>query len=170
MVAIAQASSVTSAAGRRRRARRAQKRGSETRPVSPTSRSSCAVMRKPEITKKTSTPTKPPRSTAGHTWKTTTSSTAIARSAWISGRWLDVDIRAGLPAPTAAYADAEQATVAAACCEEASAYVDVAVIDQPSGGHEAGARKYTRLPLACTGMSICRSVRDSCGGSAKVTG
>ena len=43
-------------------------------------------MRKPEIAKNTSTPTKPPGIASGQTWKMTTVSTAIARSAWISGR------------------------------------------------------------------------------------
>ena len=44
------------------------------------------VIRKPEIAKKTSTPTNPPGIACGHRWKSTTSSTAIARSAWISSR------------------------------------------------------------------------------------
>ena len=59
---------VSSAAGRMRRARRAQKPRSETDPVRSASRSSSEVIRKPEMAKKTSTPTKPPGSTAGHRW------------------------------------------------------------------------------------------------------
>ncbi|AEI12052.1 hypothetical protein Celgi_1534 [Cellulomonas gilvus ATCC 13127] len=43
-------------------------------------------MRKPETTKKTSTPTYPPGSAAGQTWKTTTAATASARSTWMSRR------------------------------------------------------------------------------------
>src|SRR3954466_8491470 len=38
------------------------------------------------MTKKTSTPANPPRSRFGQRWKPTTSSTAAARSAWMSGR------------------------------------------------------------------------------------
>src|SRR5690242_8019659 len=44
------------------------------------------VIKKPEITKNTSTPTKPPGTSAGHRCQATTSATATARSAWISGR------------------------------------------------------------------------------------
>ena len=47
-------------AGSRRRARRAQKLGSETVPVAASSRSSSRVIRKPDTTKNTSTPTNPP--------------------------------------------------------------------------------------------------------------
>ena len=67
-VASAHTSTVSSAAGRMRRARRAQKARSETEPVRSASRSSSEVMRNPEMAKKTSTPTKPPGSTAGHRW------------------------------------------------------------------------------------------------------
>ena len=38
------------------------------------------------MTKNTSTPTKPPGSAAGQKWQTTTTATATARRAWISGR------------------------------------------------------------------------------------
>ena len=85
-VASAQNAITNSAAGRIRRARRAQKPASETPERRSISRSRCDVIRNPEITKKTSTPTKPPGSTDGHTWHTTTMATATARSAWISGR------------------------------------------------------------------------------------
>ena len=44
----------------RRRARRSQNRGRSTRPLAWSSRSSSVVMRKPDTTKKTSTPRKPP--------------------------------------------------------------------------------------------------------------
>ena len=44
------------------------------------------MIRKPEMTKNTSTPTNPPGSACGQKWQTTTTATAIARSAWISGR------------------------------------------------------------------------------------
>jgi hypothetical protein len=44
-----------------------------------------AVMTKPEITKNTSTPTKPP-GTGSLAWKATTRSTATARSPWMSAR------------------------------------------------------------------------------------
>ena len=69
-----------------RRARRAQNAASETRPVAATSRSRCDVIRKPEMTKNTSTPTNPPGSADGQKWQTTTIATATARSPWISGR------------------------------------------------------------------------------------
>ena len=49
----------TTSAGRMRRARRSQNRSSENRPR-PISREMIEVMRYPEITKNTSTPTKPP--------------------------------------------------------------------------------------------------------------
>lgn len=46
-------------------------------------------MRKPEITKKTSTPTKPDlKMLSGKAWKRTTEMTAMARSPSISGRYL----------------------------------------------------------------------------------
>ena len=51
-----------------RRARRAQKPESDSVPVRSISRSSSEVIRKPEITKNTSTPTKPPGSADGHRW------------------------------------------------------------------------------------------------------
>ena len=47
---------------------------------------SSPVMRKPEITKKTSTPTKPPRAAPTPAWKVTTSPTATARSPSMSAR------------------------------------------------------------------------------------
>src|SRR5699024_4800533 len=43
-------------------------------------------MRKPEITKNTSTPTYPPESVSTPAWNSTTSITAIARRPWMSGR------------------------------------------------------------------------------------
>ena len=46
-------------------------------------------MRNPDITKKTSTPTKPDlKMLSGKAWKRTTEMTAIARSPSISGRYL----------------------------------------------------------------------------------
>jgi hypothetical protein len=68
IVATAQTNSVSSAAGSRRRARRAQNCHSDSVPVLSTSRTRCAVMRNPEIAKNTSTPTKPPGITSGQTW------------------------------------------------------------------------------------------------------
>ena len=59
-VPIAVATSTTVEAGRIRRARRAQNPASDTRPFRRHSTTSRPVMRKPEITKKRSTPTKPP--------------------------------------------------------------------------------------------------------------
>lgn len=61
---IAEAMPVTAstrnAAGSSRRMRRAQKRASETVPSRASSRTRMPVMRKPDSTKNTSTPTKPP--------------------------------------------------------------------------------------------------------------
>jgi len=45
------------------------------------------VMRKPEMTKKTSTPTKPPGTIQGKAWNKTTDPTAMARSPSMSGRY-----------------------------------------------------------------------------------
>src|ERR1041384_903297 len=45
-------------------------------------------MRKPEMTKKISTPTKPPANTPGNAWKPTTASTATARRPSMSARYL----------------------------------------------------------------------------------
>src|SRR4051812_4900 len=45
------------------------------------------VIRKPEITKKTSTPTNPPGAATGKAWKFTTSNTATARRPSTSGRY-----------------------------------------------------------------------------------
>ncbi len=73
------------AAGIRRRMRRAKKSRSEMRPVSAPSRSSSPVMRKPETTKNTSTPTKPPLGSPT-TWVAMTIPTASARSPWMSRR------------------------------------------------------------------------------------
>ncbi len=73
------------AAGRSRLARFAQKVPSRIRPVDWISRNSCPVIRKPLMTKNTSTPTYPPVTLPGQTWKTTTSRTAIARSPWMCG-------------------------------------------------------------------------------------
>src|SRR5687767_412932 len=44
------------------------------------------MMRKPEITKKTSTPTKPPANRCTPAWAMITRTTARARSPWMSGR------------------------------------------------------------------------------------
>jgi hypothetical protein len=44
------------------------------------------MIRKPEITKNTSTPTKPPAGRPRSTWKASTSSTATARRPSMSGR------------------------------------------------------------------------------------
>jgi hypothetical protein len=66
MVATPHSNSISSAAGRMRRARRAQKVASEIVAERSSSRRSKAVIRKPEITKKTSTPTNPPEMLAGH--------------------------------------------------------------------------------------------------------
>ncbi len=45
-------------------------------------------MRKPEMTKKMSTPIKPPFIQFGNAWKPTTVKTAIARKPSMSGRYL----------------------------------------------------------------------------------
>ena len=55
------ATSTSTAAGSRRRMRRPTNRTHEIDPVRSSSATSSPVIRKPEITKKTSTPTKPPR-------------------------------------------------------------------------------------------------------------
>lgn len=59
-VPIAVTRSTRRLAGRRRLARRAQKLSKDMRPVDSSSRMSSPVIKNPEMTKKTSTPTKPP--------------------------------------------------------------------------------------------------------------
>jgi hypothetical protein len=61
-------------------------RASRTVPVVSTSRESSPVMRKPEMTKKTSTPTNPPATPGTPAWNRTTASTATARRPSMSGR------------------------------------------------------------------------------------
>jgi hypothetical protein len=78
------AASTTAVAGRSRRTRRAQNRLSRSRPVRPISRSISPVMRKPEMTKNTSTPTNPPDMNGRPAWNPRTASTATARSPWMS--------------------------------------------------------------------------------------
>ena len=73
-------------AGSSRRARRAQKLGSEMVPVVASSRSSSDVIRKPDSTKNTSTPMNPPGTMPNLAWYTSTSSTATERSPSMSGR------------------------------------------------------------------------------------
>src|SRR5437867_2407792 len=70
---------ISANAGRSRRARRAQKAGREMRPVRPTSAISRVVMRKPEMTKKMSTPRYPDRNGRSPRWNNTTRRTAIPR-------------------------------------------------------------------------------------------
>ena len=70
-----------------RRARRVQKPRRSTPPVERRSRTSRVVMRKQEMTKKTSTPRKPPGSHAGTRWKTTTAMIARARRPSRPARW-----------------------------------------------------------------------------------
>ena len=67
-VAASTAAMTSSAAGRMRRTRAAQNDRSERVPVAAASRSMWPVIRNPEITKKTSTPTKPPGSQRGSKW------------------------------------------------------------------------------------------------------
>ncbi len=50
------------------------------------------MITKPEITKNTSTPMKPPPTNVSE-WNATTSSTARPRSAWMSARWVEVPAR-----------------------------------------------------------------------------
>ena len=76
----------TISAGRIRRARRAQNAGRSIRPFRACSPASSDVIREPEITKNTSTPTNPDGSSAAAAWYSTTASTAIARRPSISGR------------------------------------------------------------------------------------
>src|SRR5579875_3795861 len=66
-------------AGSRRRARRAQKAPSAMRPLDCHSRTSSDVMRKPERTKKVSTPRNPPGSQETPPWKASTPRTATPR-------------------------------------------------------------------------------------------
>ena len=49
-------------------------------------------MRKPEMTKKTSTPMKPPGSASGNAWKTTTAQTATARRPSMSARYVGSEL------------------------------------------------------------------------------
>jgi hypothetical protein len=69
-----------------RRALRAQKPINRIVPVSRSSSASRLVIRKPEMTKKTSTPTKPPGASGTRAWKRMTKMTAIARRPSTSGR------------------------------------------------------------------------------------
>jgi len=55
-------------------------------PVAVASRHSSPVIRNPEMTKKTSTPTKPPSRPGIPAWNSTTASTATARRPSMSGR------------------------------------------------------------------------------------
>ncbi|GAA3607639.1 hypothetical protein GCM10022199_09270 [Marihabitans asiaticum] len=77
-VATTVTASTVNAAGSSRCTRRAQ-----NTPRSPTPfggrDNRCDVIKNPEITKKTSTPTYPPANTCGQMWNTTTSETATAR-------------------------------------------------------------------------------------------
>ena len=67
-VATTVANSTIDDSGSSRRARLAQNRPSRI-PWAPVAlRTRCEVIRKPEITKKTSTPTKPPLIRFGHRW------------------------------------------------------------------------------------------------------
>ena len=63
-------------AGSSRRARRAQNPGSDSVPVDASSLSSRRVIRKPDRTKNTSTPTKPPWKAPRRRWNSTTATTA----------------------------------------------------------------------------------------------
>ena len=74
------------AAGRSRRIRRDQKDQTSMRPVRSASRIRFPVIRNPEMTKNTSTPTNPPGTRDGHRWYANTATTAMARIAWMSGR------------------------------------------------------------------------------------
>ena len=80
------ATRTTVAAGRMRRARRAQKPVSESVPPRWSSEKSKPEIRKPEMTKKTSTPTNPPGRYGTPAWAATTVRTATARSPWTSPR------------------------------------------------------------------------------------
>ena len=71
---------ITKSAGSRRRARRIQNRTRSMVPVALRSASSSDVIRKPLITRKTSTPRKPPGSQPAPMWYVTTAATATARS------------------------------------------------------------------------------------------
>ncbi len=84
-VAAKAAASTRNDAGSRRRTRRAQ---NAVRSLTPRGglRSRCDVIKKPEMTKKTSTPMKPPCRRPGQRWYSTTMPTAIARKAWMSVR------------------------------------------------------------------------------------
>src|SRR5699024_8597866 len=84
-----------------RRARLAEKAPKRIRPSRSRDSSRWVVMRKPEMTKKTSTPTYPPERVPTPEWKSTTSSTAIARKPWMSGRKPDRRGAVGLGAGAA---------------------------------------------------------------------
>ena len=73
-------------AGSSRRARRAQNPGSDNVPVDASSLSSKRVIRNPDRTKNTSTPTNPPWKAPSRRWNSTTATTANARSPSTSGR------------------------------------------------------------------------------------
>ncbi len=81
----------THEAGSRRRARRAQNRGNEIVPVVVASRSNSLVIRKPDSTKNTSTPTNPPENREILAWNKMTAMTATARRPSMSGRNVVVD-------------------------------------------------------------------------------
>ena len=66
--------------------RPAKKRVSEMPPVRSSSRTSSWVMRKPEITKNTSTPVNPPAATPTPAWASRTAQIATARRPSTSGR------------------------------------------------------------------------------------
>jgi hypothetical protein len=89
------ATTVTSRAGKIRRIRRAQNPRNENVPVCSSPRR-MPVIRNPEITKKTSTPTKPPGIQRKPRWNSTTATTATARRPSISARY---------PAPGAVIVD-----------------------------------------------------------------
>ena len=90
-------------AGTSRRMRRAQKSSRCARPPE-VCFSRMPVIKKPEITKKTSTPTKPPPTNSAPTWKATTANTATPRRPSMSSRkprraavWFILPIRADSP-------------------------------------------------------------------------
>ena len=84
--AMTVATTTTHEAGSSLRARRAQNRGNEIVPVVVASRSSSLVIKKPDSTKNTSTPTNPPENQAIRAWNKMTTMTATARRPSMSGR------------------------------------------------------------------------------------
>ena len=114
------------------------------RPVVAASRISSEVIRKPEITKKTSTPTNPPEKVSNPEWATMTSSTASARRPWMSGRkWRPWEVASLGTAPGTSQGKGRSiaalnrrygaAPIDSPACPGGTRNTDAAVVTAPSG-------------------------------------